>query len=465
MVDNKNKDFDDDAFDADDLAESDYDDAAFDEDLPPDEADLGEEGFDEDWQEDEEPAAKNKKSRSSSGEKKGLSFNTIVIIGAVIVGGGVLVMNVMSKTAEVKEAQGSKYQSIIDITSILDGSLFGKDTEPQENTQKKEGEDQQTGFLNAPDSESPPQPAPITPIEQAAPDQVPTGTDILTPMPEQNVAETPRGPEEQMPVIAQDQPAETAPAPVEAATTVPTAQDMLQHAKQMREKKAQENAKAVSEPAPAVPVAQVEEPAKPAPILAPAQPEPEEKPVVVEQTKTEDASAGTKILQALEDKIGQVLTRMDGIEKNINTVNEARQSDYKRLEDRMASMQKDIDGIKDRPVSASVSSSPEKISAPKPAAKKKVKKPAPVEDRAYYPSAQVAPAAPATTYPAAQTSVSTVWELRAAQPGRAWISKPGSKDMQGVVVGDNLPGVGQVTNILYQNGRWTVQGTKGQIFQ
>jgi intracellular multiplication protein IcmG len=55
--------------------------------------------------------------------------------------------------------------------------------------------------------------------------------------------------------------------------------------------------------------------------------------------------------------------------------------------------------------------------------------------------------------------------LRAAQPGRAWVSRPGERDMQSVEVGQSLTGIGRVTAILYQNGRWTVQGTSGQINQ
>jgi intracellular multiplication protein IcmG len=37
--------------------------------------------------------------------------------------------------------------------------------------------------------------------------------------------------------------------------------------------------------------------------------------------------------------------------------------------------------------------------------------------------------------------------------------------MRSIEVGDSLPGIGQVTGILYQGGRWSIQGTQGNILQ
>ena len=62
-------------------------------------------------------------------------------------------------------------------------------------------------------------------------------------------------------------------------------------------------------------------------------------------------------------------------------------------------------------------------------------------------------------------SNSSVWELRAAQPGRAWVSKVGKKDMRPVVVGDILPGMGRIRDITYQNSKWVVVGSEGKIVQ
>ncbi len=73
--------------------------------------------------------------------------------------------------------------------------------------------------------------------------------------------------------------------------------------------------------------------------------------------------------------------------------------------------------------------------------------------------------APKATRSAAATAPSPKWELRAAQPGRAWISKSGSSEMQTVDVGNDVPGIGRVTSISYTNGIWIIQGTQGKITQ
>ena len=66
---------------------------------------------------------------------------------------------------------------------------------------------------------------------------------------------------------------------------------------------------------------------------------------------------------------------------------------------------------------------------------------------------------------AQKTTSRSVWELRAAQPGRAWVSKKGQKEMRPVVVGDKLPGLGRIQSITYQNQKWVVVGHEGQITQ
>lgn len=59
----------------------------------------------------------------------------------------------------------------------------------------------------------------------------------------------------------------------------------------------------------------------------------------------------------------------------------------------------------------------------------------------------------------------TAWDLRAVQPGKAWVSRKGTRNIQPVVIGDTLEGIGRITEISQRNGRWYVQGTKGQIRQ
>ncbi|MEM6811370.1 MAG: hypothetical protein AAF549_02775 [Pseudomonadota bacterium] len=65
----------------------------------------------------------------------------------------------------------------------------------------------------------------------------------------------------------------------------------------------------------------------------------------------------------------------------------------------------------------------------------------------------------------AKQAVSNDWELRAAQPGKAWVAQKGQNELQPVVIGDILSGVGRVESIRFQQNRWIVQGSAGQIRQ
>lgn len=65
----------------------------------------------------------------------------------------------------------------------------------------------------------------------------------------------------------------------------------------------------------------------------------------------------------------------------------------------------------------------------------------------------------------AEAKINPKWELRAAQPGRAYIGIIGSNDTQIVEVGDTIQGVGQIKSIGLENAIWVVQGTNGAIKQ
>jgi intracellular multiplication protein IcmG len=71
---------------------------------------------------------------------------------------------------------------------------------------------------------------------------------------------------------------------------------------------------------------------------------------------------------------------------------------------------------------------------------------------------------PAPAAPAEEES-GPAWVLKGAQPGRAMVSRPGESDMRTVEVGSVLAGIGQVTDISYQDGQWVVSGTRGRITQ
>ncbi|QQG36451.1 MAG: hypothetical protein HYS17_01270 [Micavibrio aeruginosavorus] len=55
------------------------------------------------------------------------------------------------------------------------------------------------------------------------------------------------------------------------------------------------------------------------------------------------------------------------------------------------------------------------------------------------------------------------WVLRSAQPGVAMVSSKKTGDMKTVRVGDLLPGIGRITSIDKQGGRWVVLGTQGSL--
>ncbi len=58
------------------------------------------------------------------------------------------------------------------------------------------------------------------------------------------------------------------------------------------------------------------------------------------------------------------------------------------------------------------------------------------------------------------------WELRSAQPGVAWLGRPGSGEMARYAVGENVPGLGAVRSVSQDaNGNWSVNTNGGVIRQ
>ena len=488
---NKNSGEFDDTFD-DDFADTDFDEAAFDESTDyeaeydvTDEDNSGDDFEVEDWGDgEEEPGKKSKAKKKRSGG--GLSFNTIVIIGAVVVGAGVLVFNVMNATKKAESAKPSIFQSILGIGGVMDGILSGEKKEEQVASPETQPQDNQ-GFLGDPNAPipaaEPPQPVPVAPVENTAAVGEP-----LTPMPDPAVppsAEAPRGPDEVPPAD---------PAVADLSSAQPAAQqsaeDILKNAMANREQK-QEVAPSGVSPMPA------DQPAQPVQNLAdankidavepvtpvsapqdspvqPAQATPQEsapapvaEPAVV-PAPTENKEAVT----ALERKLDTLLKRMDQIESELGSIREAKTDagNAADLQKTVSDLKAEIETLKSRPITEPSRAEPASMAvtenaAPKVTAKKKKKKKATPkalspEDQPYSPStsatSQLSPSVKET---------SGQWELRAAQPGRAWVSKPGDRDMRAVSVGDSIPGVGQIGSITYSNGQWVVSGSQGTIRQ
>ncbi len=469
-------DFDDDIFDGEDFNDQDFDSENFDEnDFSGDadmDGDLPDEEFDDgDWADHEgaSPAAK-EKSLYQSREKKGLSFNTIIIIGAVVVGGGVMMTTVMNKSAEVSAGSQNVFRSMLSMVGVMDGELSAP-TETIEEGQQQEAV-QETGFLSDPslvenqsaEQQNPPQPVPMAPEEAGAAINEP-----LTPLPEDLYAGTPRGPEEALPNENDPVPAET------TAQPVLTAEDILKQAQANREKKLQNEAVAEQTPAePALPVA--EKPSvdiaapNPEPVVTPTPAQvPVVTPVSAPSISSEALAENTKALEGVTNSLDTMIKRMERMEGDITAVRQANESQYQEIEKTIASLKNEVSEIKARP-------------AAKAAVVEKAPSVAPVETTETESSAVAEKtAAPAkkhsTTKPAKtnkpvtvaktqpQADSSGAWQLRAAQPGRAWVSRAGQRDMQGIEVGQTLPGVGRITAITYQNGRWAVVGSQGTIQQ
>ncbi|MEM6780463.1 MAG: hypothetical protein AAF569_01210, partial [Pseudomonadota bacterium] len=88
-----------------------------------------------------------------------------------------------------------------------------------------------------------------------------------------------------------------------------------------------------------------------------------------------------------------------------------------------------------------------------------------LESKSVVQQPKVTEKAPIQAKPKPRAQQRRSWELRAAMPGKAWVSQKGQSEMRSVVVGDSLSGVGRVTAITYNNGLWLVEGTQGQIRQ
>jgi hypothetical protein len=82
------------------------------------------------------------------------------------------------------------------------------------------------------------------------------------------------------------------------------------------------------------------------------------------------------------------------------------------------------------------------------------------------PEAKPAPVLkPKTETAAPVLSAAPSWTLKAARPGRATIAKKGSDDVLVVEVGESVKGLGKITSIAQESGKWVVRGTQGSVSQ
>lgn len=80
------------------------------------------------------------------------------------------------------------------------------------------------------------------------------------------------------------------------------------------------------------------------------------------------------------------------------------------------------------------------------------------------PVAKKAAVKKAAPKPVAKSSGSS-WELRSAQPGVAWLGKPGSGEMSRFAIGQTAPGLGTIQSVTQEGGRWIVKTSGGTLRQ
>lgn len=510
--------------------------AATDEEL----AYLDEDFIDEDdWEdEDDEGAAPIAPGAGAQKPKKkgvgsDMSFNTKVIIGAVVVGVGVLAWQVVTKKPQMIQS----FATALSMTGATDGPIFGENSTPPEPpapvpTDTSEPMLESPGMTLGTDN-TPPMPAPVTPTEDMSPEEQASAqtSDPLTPMPGAEESPAPRGPDDTPPAPVYSIDARTDDAPSNPA------EDMLKTAMAAREQQQQESPQNTDQPStptnafgeeiapPPAPVdTPVAAPETPAPAIpAPATPAPvsAEMPAELNQ-KIDQIIAGfsqmnqrmdeintnnNNQINALRDELKNDITAVrnevkaapapsgDAAAGNVQTsqqiesvrkemqdalsqikeeiknapapaasgtssgVSEAQLSDMrKEMQNQFAEMRKEMKAEIEKTVSAAA---PTQVVVPVPAAPKSE----PKQQAEQKPAAQPQAAAPATPKKTASASRGGAWQLKAAKPGKAWVARAGSNNIQGVGVGDTLEGIGRVTAISFVGGRWVVQGSNGSIRQ
>lgn len=161
----------------------------------------------------------------------------------------------------------------------------------------------------------------------------------------------------------------------------------------------------------------------PAPVAAPA-----------------DNAAGEKLaaeLSQMNEMLESLSDRMSDLENKVDNAKNS-SSDLKEIKTALAKLENRVDAM------GGESPAPRDVARPS-------------SPRA------VAPA-PSAAKPAA-VSAAKGWILKAAQPGRAIVTRMGSDETYSVSVGDKLDGIGKISSIAQQDGKWIVVGATGKIVQ
>ena len=160
-------------------------------------------------------------------------------------------------------------------------------------------------------------------------------------------------------------------------------------------------------------------------------------PIATEPVATQTAATETPVVKSedlvnLEDRLNVLETAVAGIEKNMLT-----KSDLSELRSDMKAMRREFKNAKARVRSTPVKTTQKSASKPK------------------------------TRKVASKPTARKHWILKAAQPGKAWISEKGQTDSKTITVGSYVSGLGKIKSIeqLPTTGRWVVTGSKNTLHQ
>lgn len=446
MIQDKDDDFDldlelEDEF-LDDIGDDDFDSSDEIVDDSDDELAFGNDDFEDDieddlgWDDEDDEGAS---SGAALGEQKksplsnlNLSFNTIVIGAAVIVGVFVLGFQVMTKKPpQVAE----RFISSLNMNGASDGPIFGDKEEEEvvEAQEEKTDSSKENAFLFNADSLDGMESNALE-IEEVGPqNQEQIKQTTLTPLPESTEeTKVPRSPD-----------VSGGGSSVTVSRTAPKAEVTLE-----KPEKNNNDLDILSFVEDDMPVEE--------PIMKPSEGKEEAEAIVLEEfttkkeTKVEEKTAvindvmpqseDTTVQDSpdVQNAISALSDRLDDIEGQLAQVRDGGNAQIQDISESLQTLKKDMNAKPKATVTRTVTSN-SSTTAPKAKTKRVVKKSKPKS--------------------------SVVWELRAAQPDKAWVSKKGQSSIQPIVVGDMLSGLGRITSISYSGGRWVVRAEKGIIRQ
>jgi len=180
-------------------------------------------------------------------------------------------------------------------------------------------------------------------------------------------------------------------------------------------------------------------PSLPAPAPTPAVTDTSVAPPVSEAPLASDVTATNSTtspdMSAVATQLEAISSRLSSMESDISSLKEKSagpsSADLPGIQNSLKKIEKRLDKVEARSATARASSAPESSSSARPAA----------------------------------TAAPPRWILKSAMPGQALISQAGQQDMRTIAVGETLPGLGRVTGIYVENGRWVVQGDQGRLTQ